>query len=110
LLEGNIEGGTLQALGWGIMEDSGFKNGRPINDRMQTYMIPTVKDTPEWNTIIVEEPFSAGPMGAKGVGELPTDGGAPAIANAIYNATGIRVTELPITPEKLFVLQGKTEK
>ncbi|MFH1356519.1 MAG: xanthine dehydrogenase family protein molybdopterin-binding subunit [bacterium] len=102
LLEGNIEGGTLQALGWCLMETSDFKNGKPTHDRLQTYIIPTVKDTPEWNTKIIEDEFSEGPRGAKGVGELPLDGGAPAIANAIYNAVGVRITSLPITPEKIF--------
>lgn len=102
LVEGQIEGGTLQALGWCLMEDSAYENGRPMSSRLQTYIIPTIKDMPEWETKIIEKPFSAGPHGAKGVGELPLDGGAPAIANAIYNATGIRITELPITPEKLF--------
>jgi len=101
LLLGNIEGGQLQALGWALMEDSPYKNGRPVCDRLQTYIIPTIKDTPEWHTMIVEEPFSYGPRGAKGVGELPVDGGAPAIANAIENALGVRITEIPITAEKL---------
>lgn len=106
LLEGQIEGGTLQALGWGLMEKGVYENGRPVNNRLQTYIIPTAADTPEWNTIVIEDPFSAGPRGAKGVGELPHNGAAPAVANAIHNATGIRVTDLPITPEKLFKLSS----
>ncbi|MBI2092835.1 MAG: xanthine dehydrogenase family protein [Deltaproteobacteria bacterium] len=110
LVEGQMEGGTLQALGWALMEDCIYKNGKPVNNRFQTYIIPTAKDAPEWKTIIVEKPFSYGPFGAKGIGELPLDGGAPAIANAIYNATGLRITSLPITPEKLYSLYEEKNK
>ncbi len=102
LLEGQMEGGTLQALGFGLMEEMIYKDGRPLNNRLQTYIIPTVQDTPEWKVHIVENPFSYGPQGAKGIGELPLDGGAPAIANAIYNAIGVRMTDLPITAEKIY--------
>jgi CO/xanthine dehydrogenase Mo-binding subunit len=102
LTEGQIEGGTLQAVGYALMEDQRYDRGRLLNNRLQTYIIPTTLDSPEFETIIVEKPFSYGPMGAKGVGELPMDGGAPAIINAIANATGLRISELPATPEKLF--------
>jgi len=102
LVEGQMEGGSLQAIGWGTIEEGIYDNGRPLNNRFQTYMIPTVMDAPKWNTIIIEDPFSAGPRGAKGIGELPHDGAAPAVANAIYNAIGIRVNELPIKPETLY--------
>lgn len=99
---GQIEGGTLQALGWALMEDQRYEKGRLLNNRMQTYIIPTALDAPEFQTVIIEHPFSHGPMGAKGLGELPLDGGAPAIVNAIANATGLRITELPVTPERLY--------
>ncbi len=102
LLEGQMEGGTLQALGFGLMEEMVYKGGRPLNSRLQTYIIPTVQDTPSFQVHIVENPVSHGPQGAKGIGELPVDGGAPAIANAIYNAIGVRMTDLPITAEKLY--------
>lgn len=102
LVEGQMEGGTLQALGWGLIENLEYEKGAPKNNRLQTYIIPTVKDTPKWVTKIIEEPFSFGPYGAKGVGELPVDGGAPAIANAIFNAIGVRMCELPMSPEKIF--------
>jgi CO/xanthine dehydrogenase Mo-binding subunit len=71
-------------------------------NRLQTYAIPTALDTPDMETILIEKPFAHGPMGAKGLGELPMDGGAPAIANAVANASGIRVNDLPITPEALY--------
>ncbi|MBF0104231.1 MAG: xanthine dehydrogenase family protein [Deltaproteobacteria bacterium] len=101
LVKGQMEGGTLQALGWALMEDMQIINGHPQNKNLQTYIIPTARDIPDWRVHIIEEPFSYGPMGAKGIGELPLDGGAPAIVNAIYNATGLRITEIPVTPEKL---------
>ncbi|MBN1282882.1 MAG: xanthine dehydrogenase family protein [Proteobacteria bacterium] len=99
---GQVEGGTLQALGWALMERVASSSGIVRSDRLQTYIIPTSADAPEMETILVEEPYSRGPMGAKGVGELPMDGPAPAIANAIYAATGIRVSSIPITPERLY--------
>ncbi len=102
LAAGQIEGGTLQALGYAIMEKHVLDKGQFTSDRLQTYIIPTAMDAPKMETMIVENAYEHGPMGAKGVGELPMDGGAPAIANAIANATGIRVCDLPITPEKLF--------
>lgn len=99
---GQIEGGTLQAMGWALMEDHRYNNGKLLNDRLQTYIIPTALDVPAFQTTIIEHPFSHGPMGAKGLGELPLDGGAPAIVNAIANATGLRIADLPVTPEKLY--------
>ncbi len=99
---GQIEGGTLQAVGWALTEEQRYDRGRLLNNRMQTYIIPTTLDTPEFETVIIEHPFSHGPMGAKGLGELPLDGGAPAIVNAIANATGLRIAEIPVTPEKLY--------
>nr|HPQ81788.1 molybdopterin-dependent oxidoreductase [bacterium] len=99
---GQIEGGTLQALGYALMERHAVSRGRLATNRLQNYIIPTTLDAPEMETIIVEEPFSFGPMGAKGVGELPMDGGAPAVANAVANATGLSVCDLPITPERLY--------
>lgn len=101
LCAGQIEGGTLQALGWALMEEVKLENGRYLNDRLATYIIPTIRDTPDIEVHLLERPYSGGPFGAKGVGELPMDGGAPAIAQAIENATGIPVAEIPATPERL---------
>jgi CO/xanthine dehydrogenase Mo-binding subunit len=101
LTKGQIEGGTLQGLGYGMMEEVIMKNGKMANDRLTNYMLPTCMDAPEMNVILVEKPYPHGPFGAKGVGELPMDGAAPALAAAICNALGIEITELPFTPEKL---------
>ena len=84
------------------MEDNRYDKGKLLNNRFQTYIIPTSMDTPALESIIIENPFSHGPLGAKGLGELPHDGSAPAIVNAIANATGIRISEIPATPEKLY--------
>lgn len=98
---GQIEGGTLQAVGYGLFEELVWDRGRIVNDRLTNYIIPTSLDAPEMETIIVEKEYPHGPFGAKGVGELPMDGAAPAIAAAVFHATGAFVSELPLTPERL---------
>ncbi|HEY7214242.1 MAG TPA: molybdopterin cofactor-binding domain-containing protein, partial [Thermoanaerobaculia bacterium] len=102
LCAGQIEGGTLQALGWALMEEIKLQDGRYLNDRLATYIIPTAKDSPRIDVHLLEHAWEGGPFGAKGVGELPMDGGAPAAVQAIENATGILVDEIPATPERLF--------
>jgi len=101
LAAGQIEGGTLQAVGYGLLEELVWDNGKIVNDRLTNYIIPTSLDAPEMETIIIEREYPHGPFGAKGVGELPMDGAAPAIAAAVFNATGAFVSEIPITPERL---------
>ena len=101
LATGQVEGGALQALGWGSLEQMTTEAGRFLNDRLTTYIIPTTLDTPAFAVEIAELPYEHGPFGAKGLGELPMNGGAPALAAAIENATGIAMDEIPITPEKL---------
>lgn len=101
LCAGQIEGGTLQALGWALMEEVKLQDGRYLNDRLATYIIPTARDSPRIDVHLLEKPWEGGPFGAKGVGELPMDGGAPAAAQAIENALGIPVDEIPATPERL---------
>lgn len=104
LCAGQVEGGTLQAIGWALYEDVVWKDGLIQNPRMTNYVIPTSQDAPTFETFLVEHPFSGGPMGAKGVGELPMDGGAPAIAAAVDQALGVSVKKLPMLPERLFEL------
>src|SRR5262249_35321730 len=99
LAEGQIEGGAVQGLGWATIEEVKYKDGRVWNDRLATYIIPTSADVPMIETVLVEKPFPYGPAGgAKGIGELPMDGPAPAIAAAISNAIGTLAAELPLSP------------
>jgi CO/xanthine dehydrogenase Mo-binding subunit len=105
LCAGQIEGGTLQALGWALLEEVKLQDGRYLNDRLATYIIPTIKDSPRIDVHLLEQAWEGGPFGAKGVGELPMDGGAPAAAQAIENATGLAVDEIPATPERLMRAQ-----
>jgi len=103
MCKGQIEGGTLQAIGWALNEKIVWRNGAILNGRMTNYIVPTSLDAPPFETLLVEEPFSGGPGGgAKGLGELPMDGGAPAIASAVEHATGIAMDRLPLLPEDLF--------
>ena len=101
LAAGQIEGGTVQGLGYALLEEVRWKDGRVWNHQLTNYIIPTSADTPHLDVEIVELPFSGGPFGAKGVGELPMDAPAPAVVAAIAHATGRRVAEIPVTPERL---------
>jgi len=101
LAEGQVEGGTLQAVGYATIEEIKLRDGRYLNDRLATYIIPTALDAPRITTILVEEPFGGAPHGAKGVGELPMDVGAPAVIAAIADATGAWISELPASPERI---------
>ncbi len=101
LAEGQVEGGTLQAVGYATIEEIKVQDGRYLNDRMATYLIPTSLDAPRITTILVEAPFSGAPHGAKGVGELPMDVGAPAVIAAIHDAVGVWIPDLPASPERI---------
>ena len=102
-LEGQIEGGSLQGMGYGRFEEIVFTpKGEVQSNNLGTFLVPTTKDTPNIYSIIVEEPFKGGPFGAKGIGEQPLMGIAPAITNAIFNAIGIRISEIPATPERVW--------
>ena len=101
LAEGQVEGGTLQAIGYATIEEMKLIDGRYLNDRLATYLIPTSLDAPRIRSILVEKPYSGVPHGAKGVGELPMDVGAPAVVAAIHDATGVWIHDLPATPERI---------
>ena len=101
LATGQIEGGLVQALGYAVMEKTGIKDGLYDANRMQTYIVPTMPDAPAMDVHFIEYPWGYCAPGAKGVGEIPMDGLAPALANAVEAATGLRLTQLPITPETL---------
>ncbi len=101
LATGQIEGGVAQAIGYALYESVVWQNGRMANAQMTNYMIPTSVDTPPIRVFFEERPYAYGPMGAKGIGELPIDGPAPAILNAIEDAIGVSVVSIPATPEVL---------
>ena len=101
LAEGQIEGGTLQGIGWALYEEVVMRDGKMQNASLTNYIIPTTLDTPPIAVEIVEHPYANGPFGAKGVGECPIDGPAAAIVNAIRAATGKRLDAVPATPERI---------
>jgi CO/xanthine dehydrogenase Mo-binding subunit len=99
LATGQVEGGVAQGIGWALYENVVWKDGRMTNDRMTDYIMPTAADVPPIRVFFDELPYDGGPSGAKGIGELPMDGPAPAILNAIEDAVGARVVRVPATPE-----------
>ncbi|HET7226386.1 MAG TPA: xanthine dehydrogenase family protein molybdopterin-binding subunit [Candidatus Eisenbacteria bacterium] len=109
LAAGQIEGGTLQGLGWALLEDVRWKDGRVWNHQLTNYIIPTAVDAPPIQTVLLGIPYARGPFGAKGVGELPMDAPAPAVVEAIAHATGVRVSEIPVTPERLLAALARRE-
>jgi len=98
---GQVIGGVVQGLGWALLESAAYKDGVMQNPRLTDYVIPTSLDTPEIDVVFVPAPYSKGPFGAKGVGELPMDIPGPAVAAAVHDALGLWLLELPITPERL---------
>lgn len=101
LASGQIEGGIVQGIGYALYEKVIWKNGRMENCQMTDYNVPTAGDAPRIRVVFEENGYPHGPLGAKGIGELPIDGPAPAILNAIENAIGVSLTSLPVTPEVL---------
>jgi CO/xanthine dehydrogenase Mo-binding subunit len=103
LCEGQDEGGVMNAIGHSLMEEMVYKDGQLLNPNIIDYRVPAFTDLPkDFETILVENRNGPGPFGAKGTGEgglLPV---APAIANAVYQATGLRIYDLPLTPEKMW--------
>jgi CO/xanthine dehydrogenase Mo-binding subunit len=104
LAAGQIEGGTAQAIGYALLEEVVMRDGRMANVQLTNYAVPTTLDTPEIQTVILENPYEHGPFGAKGVGEMPIDGPAPAVVNAIRHM-GLDVREIPATPERLMTVK-----
>ncbi len=100
LAAGQIEGGTAQGIGYALLEEVVMKDGRMANAQMTNYVAPTTLDTPPLDIVILESPYRHGPHGAKGVGEMPIDGPAPAIVNAIRHL-GIDARQIPATPERI---------
>ncbi len=102
LAGGQVEGGIAQGIGYALYEKVLLQNGHMANNQMTNYIMPTAEDVPPIHVYFEEIPFSHGGYGAKGVGELPHDGPAPAILNAIRDATGVSFTSIPLLPEDLF--------
>ena len=100
-VEGQIEGGIVQAIGQGLMEDYQLKDGHTSTSGFAKYILPTSLDVPRVNSIIIEDPDPIGPLGVKGIGEPAMVPTIPAVMNAIYDAIGVRVFDLPATPEKI---------
>ncbi len=101
LAAGQIEGGVAQGIGWALYERVVWKDGRMANNRMTDYIMPTSADLPRIRVFFAEAPYAHGPHGAKGIGELPMDGPAPAIVNAIRDALGVSFTHVPVTAEDI---------
>lgn len=101
LAAGQIEGGVIQGIGYALYENVVWNKGRMENSQMTNYIIPTSVDVPSIRVVFQENPYPYGPMGAKGIGELPIDGPAPAVVNAIEDAIEVNVTSIPALPEVL---------
>ena len=101
LAQGQIIGGSTQGLGWALLEEPLYKDGVMINASLTNYVIPTSLDAPSFAVMLVEKPYSRGPFGAKGLGELPMDGPGPAVAAAVKHAVGLLIATLPQTPERI---------
>ncbi|MBS1822560.1 MAG: xanthine dehydrogenase family protein [Acidobacteria bacterium] len=102
LAAGQIEGGVAQAIGYALYEKVEWKQGRMLNNQMTNYIMPTSQDLPPIRVYFEEVPYQYGPYGAKGIGELPMDGPAPAIVNAVVAATGEEFRSIPLMPEDIF--------
>jgi CO/xanthine dehydrogenase Mo-binding subunit len=101
LAEGQVMGGVTQALGYALLENAVYRDGVLQNPQLTNYIVPTSLDTPPLEVMFIEKPYSRGPAGAKGVGELPMDIPAPALAAAVHDATGQLISALPILPERI---------
>lgn len=104
IVRGQIVGGIVQGLGYALLEEMVFQDGAPVNTNLLDYKIPTAKDIPHIKTVILEEPDPEGPFGSKGIGEPPLIAIAPAVANALEDALGVRIKKLPLRPERVLQL------
>jgi CO/xanthine dehydrogenase Mo-binding subunit len=100
-VEGQIEGSALMGQGFALSEEMKFKEGRTLTMSLSEYLIPTAEDVPEIKAIVFESRSGLGPFGAKGIGEPAYAPVAASIANAVADAIGVRIHDLPITPEKV---------
>lgn len=108
LARGQIQGGVVQAIGWALLEECVFRDGAMVNNQLTNYIIPTSADVPPIDVVFLENPYAEGALGAKGIGELPLDGPAPALANAVADALDVDPRVIPMTPERLMQLVETT--
>ena len=101
-VEGQMEGGAAMGLGYALLEEDRVAAGITLTPNLMTYLIPTALDVPDVTTIVLESGEGMGPWGARGIGEPAMVPTAPAVANAVFDAVGVRATRLPITPERLW--------
>lgn len=110
-VEGQMEGGAAQGIGFGLMEDYIEVEGIPLTWNLHEYLVPTSKDLPDIETVVLESRSGKGPFGAKGIGEPAITAAAPAVINAIRDAIGVRIYHVPATAERIFqALKGKGEE
>lgn len=108
LARGQVQGGVVQGIGWALYEQVALEDGAMKNGQMTNYVIPASSDLPPIRVYFEENPSVFGPRGAKGIGEMPIDGPAPAVINAVCDAVGVSIHEIPLLPEKLMtVLEGE---
>jgi CO/xanthine dehydrogenase Mo-binding subunit len=108
-VEGQIQGGAVMGLGYGLMEEVALDHGVNLSTLFATYLIPSSLDVPDVEPLVIESGEGKGPFGARGIGEPPIGPPAAAVANAIEDAVGVRITELPVTPERVARALGLVE-
>jgi CO/xanthine dehydrogenase Mo-binding subunit len=101
-VEGQIQGGAAQGIGYALLEELHLEGGRILNPNLALYKLPTTLDVPDVQAVIIEQPSAIGPYGAKGVGEPPVVASAAAVANAVFAATGVQIAQTPLTPERVY--------
>lgn len=109
-VEGQIQGGSAQGIGYALMEEVQVRDGVTQTPSLSEYLIPTAKDLPTTKAIILESGTGVGPFGAKGIGEPALTPVAPAVANAVANAIGVRIHDLPLTPERVLASLDHVKK
>ena len=106
-VEGQFEGGAMMGVGHALTEEIISEKGVPLTNHLESYLIPTAMETPEWESIILESGEGLGPYGAKGIGEPPCTAAAAAVASAVGQAIGACITRIPITPDHVLEVLGK---
>ncbi len=100
--QGQIEGGVMQGIGQAMLEEVQYDDGQVTNLSLGEYKLPTMRDIPELKTVHVQSERGPTPYGGKAIGEQPISAVAPAIVNAVLDATGLSITDLPVTSEKVY--------